>query len=95
MSPDKGWSSDGLGIVGSDVRFWTLADAASILGPPSLTTEQLRALVKILGIAPAGKRRTTGSGISGRHARVYSAKTLILVYEVINNAKSEFSEKIS
>lgn len=79
----KGWSSKGLKTVGDDPKYWTVADAARLLGPPVLDARAVRNLVNILGITPVGKRRVTQDGHSGRHARVYLAQDLIKAYHAI------------
>lgn len=81
---NRGWSSDGLRTVGDDELLWTVSDAASLLGPPALTPRQVRDLVKLAGITPAGKRRVTPRGQAGRHARVYPASALIRAYDAIS-----------
>lgn len=78
---NRGWSSEGLPVVGEDPGLWTVASAAAVLGPPQLTPAQLRARVRVAGLVPVGKRRVTEAGHSGRHARVYRATELIQLYE--------------
>lgn len=78
----RGWSSAGLRTVGDDPTLWTAADAAHLLGPPELTPSQVRALVRMAGLAPAGKRRVV-SGRGARHARVFPASALIAAYEAL------------
>lgn len=80
----KGWSSDGLKTVGDDDKNWTAAEAAVLLGPPDLNTDEVRRLIRLFDIEPAGKRRTTGHGQSGRHARVYPAAELIEAYDKLS-----------
>lgn len=77
----KGWTSIGLRTVGDDDTLWTAAEAAVLLGPPDLNPTEVRRLIQLFGITPAGKRRTTGHGIAGRHARVYRAGELIEAYD--------------
>lgn len=81
MSP--GWSSADLPTLGDDPRYWTAMDAARLLGPPELTVSQVRQLLKLTGIQPAGKRRVTRHGTSGRHARVYPALALIRAFDAL------------
>lgn len=80
----RGWSSEGLKTVGDDPALWTVSDAASLLGPPKLTPAQVRQLVKLFELEPAGKRRVTVRGCGGRHARVYQAELLIKAYDALN-----------
>lgn len=80
----RGWSSDGLRTVGDDDTLWTVADAASLLGPPQLTPVQVRQLIKMVDLEPIGKRRVTPVGRPGRHARVYRAEALIQAYDALS-----------
>jgi hypothetical protein len=80
----KGWSSDGLKTVGDDEKLWTAAEAAVLLGPPDLNTTEVRRLVQLFNLQPIGKRRTTGHGQAGRHARVYLASELIEAYDKLS-----------
>lgn len=80
----RGWSSDGLRTVGDDDTLWTAAEAAVLLGPPDLNVSEVRRLIGLFNIMPAGKRRTTGHGCSGRHARVYLASHLIEAYDKLS-----------
>ena len=76
-----GWQSDGLRVIpASDARYWSIADAASLLGPPVLTERQLRDLLGIIGLQPAGKRP---AGPKRRHVRVYEAIRIIAVYDAV------------
>lgn len=77
----KGWTSIGLKTVGDDDALWTASEAAVLLGPPDLSPDEVRHLIRLFSIEPAGKRRTTGHGIAGRHARVYRASELIEAYD--------------
>jgi hypothetical protein len=80
----RGWSSAGLKVVGDDPEFWTVFDAAKFLGPPELSPEQVRQLVRMKHLEPEGKRRTTSYGTSGRYARVYSSIALIKAYDALS-----------
>lgn len=81
----RGWSSQGLDVVAQDdPAFWSTADAAKLLGPPQLTQAQVRQLVRLSNIQPAGKRRVTVRGRGGRHVRVYRSTELIKAYEAIS-----------
>jgi hypothetical protein len=86
----KGWSSDGLPTVGDDEKLWTAAQAAVLLGPPDLTTSEVRRLIQTFNLKPVGKRRTTGHGQPGRHARVYKAIEFIGAYDDIQKRQQEF-----
>lgn len=63
---------------------WTVADAATLLGPPVLTRVQVRQLIKMVKLEPVGKRRVTPFGKPGRHARVYPADALIKAYDALS-----------
>lgn len=87
MSAPRGWSSAGLKVVGDDPELWTVADASKLLGPPDLDVREVRNLVRIFSIDPAGKRRVTPSKQGGRHARVYPASEFIKAYDAIQRMK--------
>lgn len=76
-----GWRSDDLEVIpASDARYWSIADAARLLGPPVLTERQLRELIGICQLRPAGKR---SAGPNRRHVRVYEAIRMIQAFEAI------------
>jgi hypothetical protein len=78
MTTKRGWSDAGLSTMGDDPALWTVADAAALLGPPELSTAQVRQLVQLAHILPVGRRRAARTG---RYARVYRATDLIQAYE--------------
>ena len=84
-SPKRGWVSDRLPVVNpDDLSYWSTSDAAMLLGS-DLTAAQIRALIRLAGLQPSGKRR----GIArkgGRYVRVYSAVSLIRAHEAIQEA---------
>lgn len=80
----RGWSSAGLPVVTDGSRYWTVADAAVLLGPLCRTVEEVRRMVRKAGLQPIGKRRTSPPGTSGRYSRVYAAKDLIEAYEELS-----------
>jgi hypothetical protein len=80
----RGWSSEGLQVVSQDdPGYWSTADAANLLGPPELTQAQVRQLIRLSNLQPAGKRRVTMRGRGGRHVRVYRASELIRAHDAI------------
>lgn len=79
----RGWQAATLPVVGDDPDLWTAADAARLLGPPVLATDQVRQLIRMVGLIPVGKRRTGNPRVGGRHARVYPADALIRAYEAL------------
>jgi hypothetical protein len=84
MSTKRGWSSKGLKVISSDdPDYWSTADASRLLGPPELSHAQVRQLVNLAGLEPAGKKRVTLSGRGGRHVRVYKASDLIKAFGAI------------
>lgn len=80
----RGWKSDGLKVVGDDDRYWTVAQAAALLGPPRLTVAQVRQLVQMRNIQPVGKRRVSSHGTAGRYPRVYLATDFIEAFEALS-----------
>jgi hypothetical protein len=85
----KGWSSADLKTVGDDDKLWTAEEAAVLLGPPDLTTDEVRRLIRTFNLKPVGKRRTTGHGQPGRHARVYAALEFIEAYDIIQKRQQD------
>jgi hypothetical protein len=79
----RGWSSQGLPVVGDDPNLWTVAEAACHLGPPVITVTEARKLVSLFGLQPVGKRRTSPHGTSGRYARVYQAIDFIKAHDAL------------
>ncbi len=77
----RGWTSVSLPLVGDDEKLWTVAQAATLLGPPRLSVNEVRYLVRIARMEPVGKRRTAAHGKPGRCARVYQAAQFIQAYE--------------
>jgi hypothetical protein len=85
----KGWTSENLKTVGDDDKLWTAAEAAVFLGPPDLNASEVRRLISLFNIKPVGKRRTTGHGLPGRHARVFLASELIEAYDKLSKGVGE------
>jgi hypothetical protein len=71
-------------VATDDDRFWSVFDAARMLGSDDdsggLSEEKVRNLIKLAGLQPAGKRH---NGSRRRHVRVYRAVDLIHAYEKI------------
>lgn len=88
----RGWSSDGLRTVGDDEKLWTAAEAAVLLGPPDLNVTEVRRLISLFNIQAVGKRRTTGHGQAGRHARVFRASDLIEAYDKLSKGVGKRDE---
>lgn len=79
----RGWSSVGLPVITDGSRYWTVADAAVLLGPPRQTVAQVRRMTRDAKMRPVGKRRTSPAGTPGRYARVYAARDFIEAYEAL------------
>lgn len=58
---------------------------------PDLRADQVRSLIRLAGLKPAGKRRGT-SKKGGRYVRVYAAIDLIRAYEAISEAATAAEE---
>lgn len=69
--------------MGDDPALWSAEDAARLLGPPVISVTQVRNLIRVASLAPAGKRKSTAYGSPGRYARVYQAADLIRLYDAI------------
>ena len=74
-----------LPALGDDDRYWTAAQAAAILGPPDLTVTQVRQLIRLTSIEPAGRRKP-GPRSRGRWPAVYAAEDLIRAYDAVYRA---------
>lgn len=84
---NAGWKSEDLPLVGvGDGSYWSVADAANLLGPPTLSEKQVRDLIGLLDMQPVGKRT---AGPRRRHVRVYSAIALITAFEKVAEALEE------
>jgi 2-keto-3-deoxy-L-rhamnonate aldolase RhmA len=86
MATKRGWSDAGLRTVGDDPELWTVADAAGLLGPPELSTAQVRQLVQLAHIPPVGRRKAARTG---RYARVFRAADLIQAYESLYRLQTQ------
>jgi hypothetical protein len=83
----RGYATRNLPVIGDDDEdFWSVSDAARLLGPPELTEAQVRQLVQLTGMIPAGKKR---GGSRRRHVRVYQARQLIKAYAAIASVIEE------
>lgn len=81
----RGWSSEGLDLVGEDDCLWTVEDAARFLGSP-VTVPQVRYLITLRQLEPVGVRRPVRAEARGRAARVYRAVELIKAYDNLTRA---------
>jgi hypothetical protein len=82
-APEKkrGYATGTLPVIAvDDERYWTVADAARLLGPPDLDEAQVRQLVNLCSLEPVGKRP---GGSRRRHVRVYRAEQLVRAYQAI------------
>jgi hypothetical protein len=77
----RGYATQFLPVVAvGDERYWSVSEAAAILGPPELNEMQVRQLVHLLDMQPVGKR---SGGSKRRHVRVYDATRLARAYAAI------------
>jgi hypothetical protein len=78
--PHVGWSSKDLRVLDGNQNgeYWTISEAARMLGPPTLSETQLRQLIRMVSLEPAGKQPG-----NSRYVRVYKAVELIKLYEAI------------
>lgn len=77
----RGYATRQLPVVApDDVRFWSVSDAARLLGPPDLDESQVRQLIHLIGLEPTGKR---SGGSRRRHVRVYDASRLARAFAAI------------
>lgn len=83
-APKRGWTSAGLTVIpNDDASFWSTHDAAIMLGD-DLKPDQIRSLIRLARIEPAGKRRAFARR-GGRYVRVYAATDLIRAYEAVSD----------
>lgn len=80
----RGWTAQGLTLVGEDERLWTVEEAARLLGPPSLSAVQVRQLIAMRDLQPVGTRRPTRAETRGRLPRVYRAIDFIKAYDALS-----------
>ena len=76
--PQRGWA--GKPPVPIDGDNWPLDFAAKTLG---ISEKDLRDLVRILGLEPAGTMTWANFKRSGRNPRVYNASKLIKIYTAV------------
>lgn len=86
MTPVKGWA--GAPPVPVDGDNWPVEFAAKTLG---ISEKDLRDLIRITGLEPAGTMKMASFKRSGRNPRVYDAAKLIMLY----NAMRELSAALS
>lgn len=79
-----GWR--GLPEVPADGTVWPLSVAADVLGMPE---SDLRDLVRIAGLKPAGTIKMAEFRRSGRHPRAYDAARLVALYDGIRKLAAE------
>lgn len=80
----KGWT--GAPPVELDGKNWPLDMAAKVIGVPE---KDLRDLVRILGLPPAGTIKTATFSRSGRNPRAYSGSKLIKICEAMRKLALE------
>lgn len=67
---------------------WTIDDAAQLLHPP-MTPDEIRAMVQLFHIPPAGVRRTHHPG---RPATTYPATTLQRAHAIVIRARVDLGK---
>ena len=78
LARGRGWA--GIGFVELDGANWTLDFASKMLEIPE---KDLRDLVRITGLTPAGVLNMRGYKSQGRAPRAYSASKLIMLTETL------------
>lgn len=80
-TPRRGWSSQGLPVVGyDDPAYWSTFDMTITLG---LTKKQVASLIELAGLQRAGKRH---GGERRRHVPVYRAQEVQEAYKALRQA---------
>jgi hypothetical protein len=82
----RGW--EGKPFVSFDGKDWPLGFAAEMLGFPE---EDLRDLVRILGVPPSGVIRMASYRRQGRQPRAYPAGVLIRMTEAIRALREDLA----
>jgi hypothetical protein len=85
----KGWA--GLPEVPLDGDHWPLKFAAQALGMP---LEDLKDLVRIVGLEPTGTAKMADFRRSGRQPRVYPAAALIKLHEAVYCLTEELTQML-
>lgn len=80
----KGWAGEA--PVPVDGLNWPLDFAAAMLNIPE---RDLRDLVRITGLKPAGTMRMAAFRRSGRNPRVYDSGKLIKIYDWVKNLSAD------
>lgn len=78
----RGWSSI-LMVVDEYDRLWTVAEAAQLLNEPE---DDVRWLIRRLGIPAVGLRKQAGPEKRGRQPRAYRAIDIIKAFDVLSKA---------
>lgn len=79
-----GWQ--GIGFVNNDGMNWPLSVAAKLL---EIDEKDLRDMVRISGLQPAGEIRMSSYSRQGRQPRAYPATKLIKLAEVITDLRND------
>lgn len=79
----RGWTTEGLVLVETDERLWTVEQAAMLLGKKP---GSVRWLISELEIQPVGMQKQDGPERRGRQPRVYRAIDLIRAYDFLSRA---------
>lgn len=81
-----GW--EGAGKVPADGQFWPVTVAAELLG---MEERDLRDLIRITGLRPAGTMNMRAFRSQGRASRAYDAKKLITIHEAVVKLTAELA----
>lgn len=84
---NRGWK--GKMPVALDGNNWPLDFAAKMLG---CSEKDLRDLVRITGLEPAGTMKTATYRRSGRHPRAYDGSKLVLMWQAVNDLAENLHE---
>lgn len=87
--PYGGWG--GLPEVPCDGQNWPLSFAAELLEIPE---EDLRSLIKLIGLKPTGTIKTTDYRRQGRNPRSYSASQLVALVQGFRDLKVQLAAEL-
>lgn len=79
----RGWTAQGLAIVGEDEHLWTVEEAAQLL---DVDVTWVRQLIALGGMEPVGTRRSNRLETRGRLPRVYRAIDFIKKRDALSRA---------
>lgn len=83
----RGWK--GKLPVALDGNNWPLDFAAKMIGCPE---KDLRDLIRIIGLEPAGTLKMASYRRSGRHPRAYDASKLVRIWQAIQDLRETLND---